>query len=64
MAMMDDEERPPKGRQHEIGMVLDSLSLDELDRRIALLESEIARLREAIAAKRSTRAAADAVFKL
>ena len=50
IAMFDDDEvKKPKG--HEIGMILDAMSVEELTDRIALLEGEIARLR------------ADAVFK-
>lgn len=57
----DDEVKKPKG--HEIGMVLDAMSVEELSQRIGLLEAEIARLRLAIEAKRQSKSAADAVFK-
>jgi uncharacterized small protein (DUF1192 family) len=57
----DDEVKKPKG--HEIGMALDAMSIEELMDRIGLLESEIARLRAAIDSKRSSRSAADSVFK-
>lgn len=57
----DDEVKKPKG--HEIGMVLDAMSVEELSHRIGLLEAEIARLRLAIEAKRQSKSAADAVFK-
>ena len=57
----DDEVKKPKG--HEIGMVLDTMSVDELTDRIALLESEIARLRAAIDSKRQSKSAADSIFK-
>ena len=61
--MFDDEEvKKPKG--HEIGMVLDAMSVDELTDRIALLESEIARLRAAIDSKQKSKSAADAFFKI
>ncbi len=60
--MFDDEEvKKPKG--HEIGMVLDAMSVDELSDRIALLEAEIARLRIAIESKRKSRDDAASVFK-
>ncbi|MXQ12734.1 DUF1192 domain-containing protein [Microvirga makkahensis] len=49
---------------HEIGQDLSMLSVDELDERIALLEKEVARLKEAKAAKEDTRAAASALFRL
>ena len=42
---------------------LDPLSVDELHARIALLESEIARVRAKIQASVSFRASADAIFK-
>jgi uncharacterized small protein (DUF1192 family) len=61
--MFDDDE-VKKPRDHEIGMVLDAMSVEELNDRIALLEAEIARLRLAIEAKRKSKSAADAVFKL
>ena len=60
--MFDDEIKTPKG--HEVGMVIDTMSVDELNQRIAMLEGEIARLRAAIAARGVTRQAADAMFKL
>lgn len=49
---------------HEMGQDLSTLSLHELDERIALLEREIGRLREARAVKEDSRAAASAVFNL
>jgi uncharacterized small protein (DUF1192 family) len=59
-----DEDRPRKARiEIAIGEELGLLSVAELEARIALLEGEIARLREAIAGKRSSRVAANAVFK-
>ena len=58
----DDEVKKPKG--HEVGMVLDAMSVEELTDRIALLEGEIARLRAAIDSKRKSKSAADAFFKL
>ncbi len=59
---MDEEEiRKPKG--HEVGMMLDAMSVEELEERIAMLEREIARLRTAIDARKQTRDMADALFK-
>ncbi len=49
---------------HELGQDLSTLSIGELDERIALLEREIARLKEARAAKEDSRAAASAFFKI
>lgn len=61
--MFDDEEvRKPRG--HEVGMPIDAMSVDELNERIAILEAEIVRLREAIAARQKTKAAADSIFKI
>ena len=58
----DDEVKKPKG--HEVGMNIDTMSVEELTDRIALLEGEIARLKAAIAARQQTRSVADALFKL
>ena len=57
----DDEVKKPKG--HEVGMPIDTMSVDELADRIALLREEIARLEAAIAARQQTKAAADSLFK-
>jgi uncharacterized small protein (DUF1192 family) len=59
--MDDDVIRKPKA--HEVGMVLDALSVEELEARIGLLEGEIARLKAAIEARGQTRKAAESVFK-
>lgn len=58
-----DIEEPKKIKSHEIGMLLDALSVEELEERIVLLEAEISRLRIAIAAKSDSRKAAEAAFK-
>ncbi len=60
--MLEDEERK-RPKTHEIGMVLDALSIEELEARIELLDQEIGRLRAAIAAKGHSRKAAEAAFK-
>jgi uncharacterized small protein (DUF1192 family) len=60
--MFDEEVKKPKG--HEVGMPIESMSVEELTERIGLLEGEIARLRAAIAARNATRAAAESAFKL
>ncbi|WP_230531374.1 DUF1192 domain-containing protein [Microvirga roseola] len=49
---------------HQIGQDLSMLSIDEIDERVAMLEREIARLREARGDKENSRAAASAFFKL
>jgi uncharacterized small protein (DUF1192 family) len=59
--MDDDVIKKPK--THEVGMVLDALSVDELEGRIGLLEGEIARLKAAIEARGQTRKAAESIFK-
>ncbi len=60
---MDEEQPRKKLAPHEVGMPLDTMSVDELKERIGLLEAEIARLREAIAAREQTRSAAESIFK-
>jgi uncharacterized small protein (DUF1192 family) len=59
-----DDDLVKKTPSHEVGMVLDALSVDELHERIALLRAEIERLEGAIALKTESRSAADAVFKI
>jgi len=60
---MDDDDKPAKPADHEVGMNIDALSVDELNERIGLLEAEIVRLRAAIAARGITRSAAESLFK-
>lgn len=60
---MFDDEAPKKLKTHEVGMLIDTMSVDELNERIGLLEAEIVRLRDAIAARQKTKAAADSLFK-
>jgi uncharacterized small protein (DUF1192 family) len=59
----EDDDRPRKKISHEIGQDLSLLSVEELAERIALLSSEIERLKEAVAKKRASRDAANSVFK-
>jgi uncharacterized small protein (DUF1192 family) len=61
-AIMDDEDIS-KPKRHEVGMPIDTMSVEELTERIGLLEAEIARLRVAIEARGATRKAAESVFK-
>lgn len=61
--MFADDEDGPKKKAFEIGEDVTLLSVDELTERIALLEVEIIRLKEAISGKQSSRAAAEDVFK-
>ena len=60
---MFDDDLPKKPNAHELGMLLDAMSIDELNERIGLLEGEIARLRAAIEAKQKSKNAAASVFK-
>lgn len=58
----DDEAKKPRG--HEVGMPIDTMSVEELEERIGLLKAEIARLEQAIAARNKTRSEAESLFKL
>ena len=60
--MFDEEIKKPRG--HEVGMLIDTMSVEELGERIGLLEAEIVRLRAAIEARNATRKAAESAFKL
>lgn len=61
--MAIEPEEPVRKVVHAIGEDLSALSVDEIDRRVALLEAEIERLGEARRLKTASRAAAEAVFK-
>jgi len=60
---MFDDDLPKKPKAHELGMLLDAMSVDELNDRIGLLEAEIARLKAAIELKQKSKSAAASVFK-
>jgi len=62
---IDPEELKPRKKAPDIvlGEELAALSAHELEKRIAALEAEIARCRDAIALRGATRSAADAFFK-
>ena len=62
--MFEDEDQVKKPRAHEVGMPIETMGVAELEERIGLLEGEISRLREAIAARRKTKDEANSVFKL
>ncbi|TVR07798.1 MAG: DUF1192 domain-containing protein [Salinarimonadaceae bacterium] len=58
------EETPRKpDLLHEVGRDLATLSVDEINERIAVLLGEIERLREARTKKEASKSAADAFFK-
>ncbi len=61
--MFDEDDKPKKKRAHEIGQDLAALSISELEERIAILRSEIGRLEESIAAKKSSQTVASSFFK-
>lgn len=60
---LSDDDRPQKKLAHEIGSDLSMLSVDELKARIGLLEAEIERLEVEVAAKSSSRNAAEGLFR-
>ena len=62
---IDPEELLPRKKAPDIvlGEEISAMSAHELERRIAALETEIARCREAIVERTRTKSAADAFFK-
>jgi len=62
---IDPDELTPRKKQPDIvlGEEISALSAHELENRIAALEAEIVRCREAILARGATKSAADAFFK-
>jgi uncharacterized small protein (DUF1192 family) len=66
--MQAEEDRPtPKAGPatgHQVGQDLSTLSVDELNERIGILQGEIRRLEAAMDAKTDTRAAAEALFRM
>lgn len=60
----DEDDAPKPNISHQVGEDLSSLSLEELEERIALLISEIDRLEQEKQSKQSSFAAADSVFKI
>ena len=58
------EEEPPKKKTGVVvGEDLATLSIDELEGRIAILKAEIDRIEETIVAKRKSMGVADSFFK-
>ena len=62
---IDPDELQPRKKQPDIvlGEEISALSAHELQNRIATLEAEILRCREAIRARNATKSAADSFFK-
>ena len=60
---MSFEDLPAKKLGIVIGENLDLLSVSELEQRVEDLDSEIVRIKAAIAAKRASKNAADAFFR-
>jgi len=60
---MEDDDRPRRKISHEIGQDLSLLSVEELNERIALLNAEAERLREAMTKKKASKDAASSFFK-
>ncbi len=63
MGILDDDDRPKKKIEHEIGQELTLLSVEELSERVQLLHDEIIRLEADMASKQASRSAADQIFK-
>lgn len=61
--MTDQDDRPLRPATHTVGESLDTLSVEEIGARIALLTREIERLEAARRAKTAARAAAGSIFK-
>jgi uncharacterized small protein (DUF1192 family) len=60
---MDLEDLPKKKPDMVIGENLELLSVADLEQRVQALESEIVRVKAAIAGKRASKSAADAFFR-
>lgn len=63
MPSIEDDAPPKKKLVHEIGQDLALLSVGELQERVLALKGEIARLEQAMEAKRASRDAAASIFK-
>jgi len=61
-----EEEKLKMGndKNYQVGMVLDDLSLDELEKTIGILKGEISRLESELIKKSATLSAAEGAFKL
>ena len=63
MPAIDEDDKPKKKINHELGQDLTLLSVEELRDRIDLLKTEIARLEADIKSKQASRSAAEIFFK-
>jgi uncharacterized small protein (DUF1192 family) len=59
----EDDDKPRRKVSHEIGQDLSLLSVEDLNKRIALLTSEAERLKAEMAKKHASRDAANNFFK-
>jgi uncharacterized small protein (DUF1192 family) len=62
--MIEEDDRKPAKPGPAAGEDLSNLSVEELESRVELFEAEIARLKQAIASKQTSKTAADSFFKL
>ena len=60
---IDDDDKPRKKITHDIGQDFSLLSVEDVEERIAILVTEIDRLKADMARKRAGRDAANAFFK-
>jgi uncharacterized small protein (DUF1192 family) len=60
---MDPDDLPKPKPAVTVGDDLVLMSIADLEQRIEILESEIARVRQAVAQKRASKSAADAFFR-
>ena len=60
---MEEEQHPRRKVVHEVGQLLDDVSVHELDERIVLLKDEIERLEQARLRKQQALTAAGSVFR-
>lgn len=61
---MFDDDTTKKPRGHEVGMPIETMSVEELQDRISMLKAEIVRLEQAITARNKTKSEAESLFKL
>ncbi len=60
---MEPDDLPRPKHIHILGEILESISLEELQLRVSVLEQEILRIQTEMQRKRVSRSAADAFFK-